>query len=185
MENEMAVKKYIRYGSAFSCLFNSTLLLLGGFYLAVNEFFPAIAQKLSIGSDLTTTDFPPIDVIFLSFNFLFELLLLGMYGVFPALFGCAGLLRNIFDRLFTLKKADTDEAFKLIVKSNDFDFVMAIVCILFTFGFTSFGIFYKIFTSVNAVMLVVSIVILIKRPKLKKPEADEHESDEDETAEEE
>ncbi len=180
MENEKAVKKYIRIGSAFSCVFNSMLLLLGGFYLAVNEFFPVIAEKLSIGSDLTTTDFPPIDIIFLSFNFLFELLLLGMYGIFPALFGCAGLLRNIFDKLVTLKKDDTNEAFKLITKSNDFDFVMAIVCILFTYGFTSFGIYYKIFTAVNAVMLAVSIIILIKRPKLKKPEADEHETAEEE-----
>lgn len=180
MENEKAVEKYIRFGLAFSCVFNSILLLLGGFYLAVDEFFPIIAEKLSIGSDLTTTDFPPIDIIFLPVKLLFELFLLGMYGFCPAVFGCAGLLRSIFDKLITLKNSDTDEAFKLITKSNDFDFVMALLGTLFTFAFSSFGIYHKIFTAVNAVMLAVSIIILIKRPKIKKPGADEPENAEEE-----
>lgn len=183
MDNDKALRKYIRIGFAFSCIFHSVMLLMGGFYLAVNEFFPSIAEKISIGVDYAPTDFPPFDIFILPFTFIFELILLGMYGFFPAIIGGAGLLRNIFDKFITLSNSDTDEAFIWVRKCNDFDFAMALLNFTVSYGFCEAGIYPKIFTAVNAVMLAVSIIILIKRPKPQKNEEAEPETAESETAE--
>lgn len=174
MENEKAVEKYIRFGFAISCVFNSVLLLLGGFYLAVDEFFPIISEKLSIGVDLTTADFPPIDIILLPFNFLFELYLLAIYGVLPLLFCGAGLLRNVYNKLFIYKNAEVSDIYKQVKSTTHIDFAVILLNIALSFGFSALGIYPKIHTYVNILMAVVLCVLIFARPRIPKPETIEN-----------
>lgn len=176
MTDENKLRKYSRIGFALSCIFNSVLLLMGGFCLIVQEYFPDLSDKLtiSIGIDNMTTGFPPIDIFLLPFAFLFELIIMGIYVYFPLLFGAAGLIRNILTKLFELKNADTNEAYKRIKNISDTDFVFILLNIALSFGFSDLGIYTKIHTTINIFMAAVLCILMFARPRIQKPEQDEN-----------
>ncbi len=179
MENEKAVEKYIRFGFDISCVFNSVLLLLGGFYLTVDKFFPSLCEKLLISADYSATGFPPFDILVLPFIFLFDLYLLAIYGVLPLLFGGAGLLRNVYNKLFIYKNAEVSDIYKQVKSTTHIDFAVILLNIALSFGFSALGIYPKIHTYINIFMAVVLCVLIFARPRIPKPETientDEHE----------
>lgn len=179
MTDENKLGKYSRTGFALSCIFNSIMHLMGIFYLTVDKFFPSLCEKLLISADYSATGFPPFDILVLPFIFLFDLYLLAIYGVLPLLFGAAGLLRNVYNKLFIFKNAEVSDIYKQVKSTTHIDFAVILLNIALSFGFSALGIYPKIHTYVNILMAVVLCVLIFARPRIPKPETientDEHE----------
>lgn len=115
-----------------------------------------------------------LPLIYLYFHLLFELIIMVIYVYFPLLFGVAGLIRNIFTKLFELKNADTNEAYKRIKNISDTDFVFILLNIVFSVGFSDLGIYPKIHTAVNIFMAAALCILMFARPRIQKPENSEN-----------
>lgn len=177
MTDENKLRKYSRIGFALSCIFNSIIHLMGVFYLTMVKFFPSLCKNLLTSADYSATGFPPFDILILPFVFLFDLYLLAIYGVFPLLFGGAGLLRNVYTKLFRLKNAEIADIYKQVKKLNDIDFVFILLNIALSFGFSASGIYPKIHTYVNIFIAVVLCILMFVKPRIQKPEQNENTED--------
>lgn len=179
MTDENKLRKYSRIGFALSCVFRSVLILMGSFCLIAQEHFPDLSDKLtiSIGIDNTATGFPPIDIFFLPIDLIFDLIIIGIYGYYPLFVGAAGLVRNIFAKLFELKHAETADAYKKIKDINDVDFVFILLNVVFSAGFSDLGIYPKIHTAVNVFMAAALCILIFVRSKISNPEKTENTED--------
>ncbi|MCM1007343.1 MAG: PAS domain-containing protein [Ruminococcus flavefaciens] len=173
-DKEKAVRKQIRTNFIISLTVGMILLGMGIFAIIVCTSYSSFASKIGLLMKFEQTGFPPFDIFGYLIQFLFDVFILGMYGIFPAAYGTIIILRNNIMRLFKNKYADESAYYRWSARMSVIDLCIVIVNVVATIGYMEFGIYPFIYTTVNILLAVVMTINKIKSSKLKKKNDEEY-----------
>lgn len=181
-DKEKAVRKQLRTDFIISLAAGMILLGMGVFGFIVCKSYSSFAVKIGLSMKFEQiTGFPLFDIFGYFAQFMFVVVILGMYGVFPALSGTIIILRSNIMRLFKNKYADESSYYRWSARMSVIDLCIVIVNVVSTIGFMQLGIYPFIYTTVNimlAVVMTANKVVMtvneIKSSQLKKKNDEEY-----------
>lgn len=165
-ENEKAVQKQLRIDFIAFLATGMILLGMGMFVIIVSESYPSFAVKIGLPMKFEQIKgFPLFNIFGGLIHLLFYVVILGIYGFFPAICGSVIILRSIIMRLFKNKYIDKPSYYRWSAIMSIANLCIVIGNIVFTIGFFELGIYPKIYVIVNFMLAAPMTVITIDRSK--------------------